>query len=123
MMNTTCAMGSPADGEAEAPAEAEDRGGVRGFPPVQPDQVDANSPAGAPDAHLGDQLCSSAAGTCTLRAAIMEVNALAKTSSNVKIPAGTYTLTVQGAGEDQAATGDLDLRVTMNISAASGTPI
>jgi len=82
-----------------------------------------NSTVDAPDAHMGDKLCASAAGKCTLRAAIMEVNALAKTSSNVKIPAGTYTLTVQGAGEDQGATGDLDLRVTMNISAASGTPV
>ncbi len=45
---------------------------------------------------------------CSLRAAIMEANALAG-ADTITLPAGTYALTLAGAGEDAAATGDLDI--------------
>ena len=50
---------------------------------------------------------------CTLRAAVLEANALVAAGSAVanviNLPGGTYTLTVAGKGENGAATGDLDL--------------
>ena len=60
------------------------------------------------DAAPGDGVCSTAAATCTLRAAIQEANALAS-ADQISLPAGTYALTLSGNGEDAAATGDLDV--------------
>ncbi len=72
------------------------------------------------DAAIGDGLCvSTPSGKCTLRAAIQETNALAGTDI-VDVPAGTYTLTIGGAGEDAAATGDLDITDDVKIDGASG---
>lgn len=76
-----------------------------------------NTTLDAPDANPGNGKCATASGACTLRAAVMEANGLAalragkrKSSRNrIKLRAGTYTLTVTGKGEDNAATGDLDL--------------
>jgi len=74
-----------------------------------------NSTNDAPDASPGDGRCATAAGHrhCTLRAAVMEANALAalgtSTANVIVLPAATYTLTVAGRGEDNAATGDLDV--------------
>jgi len=67
-----------------------------------------NSTADAVDVNPGDGVCASATGLCTLRAAIMEANALAGPDTIV-VASGTYTLTLQGAGENAAATGDLDI--------------
>src|SRR5688500_3377191 len=60
------------------------------------------------DANPGNGACASASGACTLRAAVMEANALGG-SDRITLPAGTYTLTIAGRGEDAAATGDLDV--------------
>jgi CSLREA domain-containing protein len=68
-----------------------------------------NSTADTVDAAPGDGVCGDTAGTCTLRAAIMESNALGGGGQTITLPAGTYTLTVPGTGEDAAATGDLDI--------------
>src|SRR5438552_1988527 len=55
---------------------------------------------------------------CTLRAAVMAANFLGSTGAphtiNLSV-AGTYLLTVTGANEDNAATGDLDINAPMNI--------
>ncbi|MGZ6070666.1 MAG: hypothetical protein ACXWK8_05580, partial [Myxococcaceae bacterium] len=67
-----------------------------------------DSTADAVDAAPGDGTCRTAAGTCTLRAALQEANAHAGPDS-VLLPAGTYTLTISGPAEDAAATGDLDI--------------
>lgn len=71
-----------------------------------------NSTADAPDSSPGNGICATAAGTCTLRAAVMEANALAAANpgspNTINVPAGNYLLT--GArGEDGATTGDLDV--------------
>jgi CSLREA domain-containing protein len=60
-------------------------------------------------------------GPCTLRAAIQAHNALGGTNTiNLSI-AGTYALTVTGAGEDNAATGDLDVNGgSLTITNTSG---
>ncbi len=75
-----------------------------------------NSTADEPDASPGNGFCfSTISAKCTLRAAIQEANALADTNT-VILPAGTYTLTISGRGEDQAATGDLDVTNSLIIS-------
>jgi CSLREA domain-containing protein len=45
---------------------------------------------------------------CSLREAIIAANA-APGADTITLPAGTYTLTIGGTGEDGAATGDLDI--------------
>nr|HRL13074.1 choice-of-anchor Q domain-containing protein [Aggregatilineales bacterium] len=55
-----------------------------------------NSTVDAPDANPGDGICATAAGVCTLRAAIQEANALAG-ADTITVPAGIYTLTL-GSG-------------------------
>jgi len=52
--------------------------------------------------------CSPPIGTCTLREAVIEANAHPG-DDEIDVPAGTYALTVPGANEDDAQTGDLDL--------------
>lgn len=60
----------------------------------------------AVDATPGNGKCATAAGRCTLRAAIMESNALPG-ASTVVLPAGAYTLSLAGSGG--AERGDLDV--------------
>lgn len=61
------------------------------------------------DANPGDGVCATAAPVvCTLRAAVMEANALAGTDTIV-LPAGTYRLTLSGINENASLTGDLDI--------------
>jgi hypothetical protein len=50
-----------------------------------------DSPADQIDAALGNGLCATAAGPCTLRAAVMEANALPGPDV-VTLPAGTFRL-------------------------------
>src|SRR5262245_14520066 len=62
-------------------------------------------------------------GNCTLREAIIAANTdtavdacVAGSGADVvTVPAGTYTLTLVGAGEDAAATGDLDVTASADI--------
>ena len=70
-----------------------------------------DSPVDLADATPGDGVCSTTVdgtGPCTLRAAIQEASALAGPDS-ITVPAGTYTLTITGAGDDAGVTGDLDV--------------
>src|SRR5688572_10221914 len=48
-----------------------------------------------------------AVGDCSLREAVIAANA--DGADRILLPPGTYTLSLAGAGEDLAATGDLDL--------------
>jgi CSLREA domain-containing protein len=69
-----------------------------------------NSTLDEVDKTPGDGVCKSKPSKkCTLRAAIMEANALAGRDTIV-LPAGVYALTRAGADEDNARTGDLDLK-------------
>ena len=58
-----------------------------------------NSTADAPDANPGDEICSTASGECTLRAAIEETNAIAGMDT-INVPGGTYLLSSQLVIED-----------------------
>ncbi|MBI2887938.1 MAG: right-handed parallel beta-helix repeat-containing protein, partial [Chloroflexi bacterium] len=77
-----------------------------------------NSASDAVDAKPGDGVCATAAGTCTLRAAIMEANALPGAQTIVLL-AGTYTLTIPpDATPDDGADGDLDITANLAIIGA-----
>ena len=72
------------------------------------------------DANPGDGVCSDASGNCTLRAAIMETNALTG-ADIINMPAGTYTLSIIGTDEDTSDTGDLDISDDLTINGAGET--
>ncbi|HEX7395644.1 MAG TPA: CSLREA domain-containing protein, partial [Anaerolineaceae bacterium] len=60
---------------------------------------------------------------CSLREAIIAANAAAG-DDIITVPAGTYTLTIPGTGENAAATGDLDIKSNITINGAgAGTTI
>lgn len=67
------------------------------------DVVDAAPGNGLCDADPQDKVLQ-----CTLRAAIMEANALAG-AQTIFVPSGSYRLTIPGKQEDASRTGDLDL--------------
>jgi CSLREA domain-containing protein len=70
--------------------------------------LDVTTTADAVDAAPGDGVCADAWGECTLRAAIQEANAVLGVDT-IRLGAGRYRLRLAGAGEDAAATGDLDI--------------
>jgi uncharacterized repeat protein (TIGR01451 family)/CSLREA domain-containing protein len=73
------------------------------------------------DLDPGDGVCEiSAGGPCTLRAAIQEANSLANSNGpdQITLAAGTYTLSIDGTDEQQAATGDLDIREDLILEGA-----
>lgn len=67
-----------------------------------------NSPLDAVDAQPGDGACATHSGFCSLRAGVMELNALAG-AGELRVPAGSYPFLLQ-AVEDQSLGGDLDIR-------------
>ncbi len=77
-----------------------------------------NSTVDAVDADAADGLCADAAGNCTLRAAVQQANAWPG-SDYIVLPAGTFTLTLNG-NDDVAASGDLDILESLIIT-GSGT--
>lgn len=77
-----------------------------------------NSTLDERDANPGDGNCTSTpSGLCTLRAAIDEANALAG-ADTINLPAGIYTLSLSGNGEDNNASGDLDLKGDVTLVGA-----
>ncbi len=64
--------------------------------------------------------CTGAANDCSLRGAIIAANATAAVDTII-LGLGTYTLTLAGANEDAAATGDLDILNPVEII-GSGSP-
>ena len=85
-----------------------------------------NSDLDTVDVNLGDGIAADADGNITLRAAIMEANALAG-DSLIVLDSGTYALTLTGAGENNTFTGDLDVTDTSGtltiLGAGSGQTI
>lgn len=77
-----------------------------------------NVVADAPDANIGDGLCRTAAGKCSLRAAIQEANANPDTTT-ITLKDKTYKITLTGVGEDAAATGDFDITSPVIINGVS----
>ena len=61
------------------------------------------------DVSPGDGVVADSSGNVSLRAAVMESNALAG-DDVIDLPAGDYTLSIGGVGEDFSVSGDLDVR-------------
>ena len=78
------------------------------------DAVDANPT-------IANPVCADSSGNCTLRAAIQQANALGG-SHTINLASGTYTLSESGIGEDDAITGDLDIKVTIEIIGNTALP-
>lgn len=78
------------------------------------------------DINPGDGVCdanpSPSVDTCTLRAAVQTANSVGGFNT-IRVPAGTYPLTIANSAgdEDAAATGDLDLTSSMEIIGIGGT--
>ncbi len=69
------------------------------------------------DANPGDGVAEDASGNTSLRAAIMEANALGG-SHSIALGSDNYDLSIAGASEDLAATGDLDITTDITITGA-----
>jgi CSLREA domain-containing protein len=98
--------------------------GLTGISTAYAASFTVNSIADQIDANPGDGVCDTGNGECTLRAAIQEANALPG-DDTILLPEGTFTLSIAGAEEDAAATGDLDItgNLTINGTDAANTII
>jgi large repetitive protein len=67
------------------------------------------------DSNVGDNVCATGAGQCTLRAAIQEANATGA-ADTVIVPAGTYTITIAPSGDNGADNGDFDITRPLTIT-------
>ncbi|MGB5326122.1 MAG: DUF4347 domain-containing protein, partial [Pseudomonadales bacterium] len=79
-----------------------------------------NTYADTVDINPGDGVALDAGGNTSLRAAIMEANALGG-ADVIELSAGTYDLTRGVTGEDEAAQGDLDITSNITIVGAGAT--
>jgi CSLREA domain-containing protein len=75
----------------------------------------------AVDANPGDGICATAAGECTLRAAIQEANAT-EGEDTIQLPVETFTLMIPGTDEDTSASGDLDITDNLSIIGSEEDP-
>lgn len=84
-----------------------------------------NSTLDKPDTKPGNGICDAnpiklapfkGGRLCTLRAAVQEAEVSG--GGTIDVPAGKYRLTIAGANEDLAATGDLDIWLQIDISGA-----
>ena len=75
-----------------------------------------NSTIDAVDVNPGDGVCETAVDNniCTLRAAVMEANSSAD-STTINLPSGIYTFTISGTLEEAGATGDIDITSSVAI--------
>ena len=67
------------------------------------------------DVNPGDGVAEDAFGNTSLRAAIMEANALVGADS-ITLSAGTYSISIDGTGDDVTLTGDLDITSDLTIT-------
>ncbi|MGA8047887.1 MAG: right-handed parallel beta-helix repeat-containing protein, partial [Dermatophilaceae bacterium] len=67
------------------------------------------------DAQVGDGACATAAGECTLRAAVQEANATT-TPDTVVVAGGEYRLTLAPAGSNLDDSGDLDVLAPLTLT-------
>ena len=96
--------------------------------PVTGAQADAvftvDTAADTVDIDLDDDICADINGDCSLRAAVMQANALPG-ADTIQVPPGVYTLTIPNTGpdgENEALTGDLDVTDDLTITGTSGDP-
>src|SRR5687768_16373064 len=63
-----------------------------------------NTAGDALDARVGNGACGTRVGTCSLRAAVQEANALPGPDV-IEVPAGTYALAIPGVNQNDITTG------------------
>lgn len=85
--------------------------------PVQSVEFTVDTTADTVDANPGDGVAKDQNGSCSLRAAIMEANALVGPDTILLGPTA-YQLTLTGAREDEGRTGDLDIFSNLTIQGA-----
>ncbi len=83
--------------------------------PLHAATFDVNSTADEVDADLVNAVCETSSGVCTLRAAIQQANT-SEEADTINLPAGIYTLTLAGKNENAAASGDLDVTGTYDLT-------
>jgi len=84
---------------------------------AQADTFTVNTTDDTVDVNPGDGIAADASGYCSLRAAIMEANAL-ESMDTIVLPEGIFTLTIEGIPEDKCLTEDLDIRSSIVIQGA-----
>src|SRR5918992_1754352 len=87
---------------------------------VAPKTFEVNRLADTSDSRVGDGVCASFGGGCSLRAAIDESNALPGTDT-INILPGFYELEIPVFNEDSDASGDYDIRDSVIIDGAGAT--
>lgn len=76
------------------------------------------------DTDLTNPACNTPSGACSLRAAIQQSNAIANGTTTINMPiASNYPLTISGSNEDNAATGDLDIKSRIIINGAASSQV
>jgi CSLREA domain-containing protein len=76
-----------------------------------------NTTADTVDVNPGDGTAADGDGHCSLRAAIMEANALYGPDI-IELPEGTFKITLEGTREDLCSSGDLDILSHLTIQGA-----
>jgi hypothetical protein len=76
-----------------------------------------DSTSDAVDANRGDGICATAAGECTLRAGVNESNSWPG-NDTVRLPAGTYVLTIPPSGIDASHAGSLNVDDRLTVRGA-----
>lgn len=90
---------------------------------LDPNQFRVNTPADTVDIAPGDGTCQDESGLCSLRAAIIESNAMPG-ANTVFVPAGDFHFNLTDADEDLALSGDLDILDDATIiGRGSGAPL
>ena len=74
-----------------------------------------NSLVDEADTNTADDVCSTASGACSLRAAIQQANASAG-ADVILLASGVYNFSLAGDAEDMGLTGDLDVRSEIIIT-------
>ncbi len=90
-------------------------------PPAWAATLQVTTASDTVDANIGDGVCADANGECSLRAAVQEANATRGADTIRLVAGGNYTLSIAGAGEDAAATGDLDVSSGITIEGRGAT--
>jgi CSLREA domain-containing protein len=114
VLAATLAAGAIGCGESSLPSAPGDRPATA-ITAIAAFQV--NSTADVVDAVPGNGICRTAAGTCTLRAAIQESNALAG-ENTINLPAGTYPLGIPPHPGKDDASGSLAITGPLRIFGA-----
>lgn len=117
------AAGSPALDAGGACPASDQRGVSRpqgsacdiGAYELQSDGLVVDNTRDLPDLKPGDGVCDAGRRQCTLRAAVMEANTLPGADLIRFGVDGVFALSRQGANEDNADTGDLDVRDDLTV--------